>query len=221
LAKSLAGRECVWPQVRVRINNSIYPLTPLPFSTTFHARVSMSSSVLPTITIDLVLDRSNTRDVLRGVLHAILFHRLFGTVKARDFEVLDVTMPAVTDPDTEQLVNEKVDAFWRGIEGGAGKRGQIIITMSEKKTKKSWFYAAEQDVPWEQWVINTELRHKSTLDRTFNKTLTATLIKTIHTIVMYTSSERGRSVVPPITDAAGISPFPIKVVVKIGNQEVG
>ena len=75
----------------------------------------MSSSVLPTITIDLVssphtyliysaisstelqvLDRSTTRDVLRGVLHAILFHRLFGTIKAQTFEVLDVTMVACT-----------------------------------------------------------------------------------------------------------------------------
>jgi hypothetical protein len=59
------------------------------------------------------------------------------------------------------------------------------------------------------------------LDRTFNRTLATTLVKTIQTLVTYTSSERGRSVVPPITDAAGISPFPYTVVVKIGNQEVG
>jgi len=177
---------------------------------------------LPTITIDLVLDRNSTRDVLRGVLHAILFHRLFGTVKAQTFEVLDVTMPGVADPDTEQLVNDKVDAFWKGIEGGASKRGQIIVTMSEKKTKKSWFYTGEEDVPWEQWVINAELRQpKSALDRTFNRTITATLIKTVQTLVTYISSERGRGVVPPITDAAGISPFPFTIVVKIGNQEVG
>lgn len=25
----------------------------------------------------------------------------------------------------EQLVNEKVDAFWKGIEGGSSKRGQV------------------------------------------------------------------------------------------------
>jgi len=168
------------------------------------------------------LDRNTTRDVLRGVLHAILFHRLFGTIKAQTFEVLDVTMPGVADPDTEQLVNDKVDAFWKGIEGGASKRGQIIITMSERKTKKSWFYTGEEDVPWEQWVINAELRQpKSMLDRTFNRTLTTTLVKTVLTLVTYISSERGRSVVPPITDATGISPFPFTVVVKIGNQEVG
>ena len=52
---------------------------------------------------------------------------------------------------------------------------QIIVTMSERKTKKSWFYTGEEDVPWEQWsasilsllesdynsshrVINAELR---------------------------------------------------------------
>jgi len=40
-------------------------------------------------------------------------------------------------------------------------------------------------------------------------------------MITYTSSERGRAVVPPITDAKGISPFPFKVVVKIGDIEVG
>ena len=39
-----------------------------------------------------VLDRQNTREILRALLHAILFHRLFGTIKPQSFEVLDVTM---------------------------------------------------------------------------------------------------------------------------------
>jgi autophagy-related protein 101 len=73
----------------------------------------------------------------------------------------------------EQLVNEKVDMFWRGIEGGANKRGQvgqvvhpspmtsstlvqIDVTFSEKRPKKSWFqvYMGEEDVPWEQWCVS-------------------------------------------------------------------
>lgn len=68
----------------------------------------------PTITIDLVrtadltsqptmrtkgkeqvLDRLQTKEVLRAMLHSILFHRLFGTVKPQTFEVLDVTMVRV------------------------------------------------------------------------------------------------------------------------------
>ena len=39
-----------------------------------------------------MLDRLQTKEVLRATLHAILFHRLFGTVRPRTFEVLDVTM---------------------------------------------------------------------------------------------------------------------------------
>lgn len=58
--------------------------------------------------------------------------------------------------------------FWKGIEGGMSKRGQvsisitpifiisltfpkIIVTFSEKRPKKSWFQVYEEDVPWEQW----------------------------------------------------------------------
>ncbi|KAF8237014.1 DUF1649-domain-containing protein [Tricholoma matsutake] len=179
----------------------------------------------PVITIDLILDRQTTKDVLRGVLHSILFHRLFGTVKPQTFEVLDVTMPGVSDTGMEQLVNEKVEAFWKGIEGDANKRGQICVTFSERRPKKSWFqvYMGEEDVPWEQWIINAELRQpKSERDRqTFNSALAATLTKSIHTMLTHTSSERGRAAVPLITDASGISPFPIKITVKIGGMEIG
>ena len=55
----------------------------------------------------------------------------------------------------------------------------------------------------------------------FNATLASSLTNTIHTMLTHTSSERGRSAVPLITNAAGISPFPIKVTVKVGDVEVG
>ena len=42
-----------------------------------------------------MLDRLQTKEVLRATLHAILFHRLFGTVRPRTFEVLDVTMVSI------------------------------------------------------------------------------------------------------------------------------
>jgi hypothetical protein len=33
--------------------------------------------------------------------------------------------PGVSDAGMEQLVDEKVEAFWKGIEGDANKRGQV------------------------------------------------------------------------------------------------
>jgi autophagy-related protein 101 len=38
------------------------------------------------------LDRFTMKEALTAILHSILFHRLFGTVKPKDFVVLDVTM---------------------------------------------------------------------------------------------------------------------------------
>jgi len=63
------------------------------------------------------------------MLYAIFFHRLFGPVTPRTFDVLDVTVvceglnnleyfvllmrrqPAISDQETEQLVEEKVDMY--------------------------------------------------------------------------------------------------------------
>ena len=56
---------------------------------------------------------------------------------------------------------------------------------------------------------------------TFQTNLASTLTETMHTLIKYTSSERGRAVVPPITDATRISPFPFRVLVKVGNLELG
>jgi len=182
------------------------------------------NSTHPIITIDLILDKLNTKDVLHGVLHSILFHRLFGTVKPRTFEVLDVTMPGVSDPDMEQLIDEKVAAFWKGIQNGPGKKGQIIVTFSEKRPRKSWFqvYMGDEEVPWEQWVINAELRQpKSEQERQLaNNSLTTTLAHSIETMLTHTTSERGRTAVPLITNATGISPFPLRISVKVGGVEV-
>ncbi|KAJ3525296.1 hypothetical protein NMY22_g10635 [Coprinellus aureogranulatus] len=182
----------------------------------------MEPPVYPTITLDLILDRVYTKEVLHGVLHSILFHRLFGTIKPQTIEVLDVTMPGVDNPEMEQLVNEKVDAFWKGIEGGS-KRGQILVTFSERKPKKSWFqvYMGEEDVPWEQWIINAELRQlKSDQERaSLHSALSSTLTKIVFTMLTHTSSEQGRAAVPLITNAAGISPFPIQINVKVGDVE--
>ncbi|KAF9009702.1 hypothetical protein BDQ17DRAFT_1421862 [Cyathus striatus] len=167
----------------------------------------------PTITIDLVLDWT-TKEGLHGVLHAILFHRLFGTVRPQTFEVLDVTMPGVADPEMERLVNEKVGLFWKAIEGGVNKRGQVIVIFAEKRPKKSWFQTYEEEIPWEQWVINVEYRQlKSEADRQVAlSTLASTLTRTLQTMITHTSSEQGRNVVPQITNAEGISPFPVKIV---------
>lgn len=71
-------------------------------------------------------------------------------------------------------------------------------------------------------IVNSRFERDSDLDRqAFNSTLAGTLTRAVHTILTHTSSERGRSAVPLITNVAGISPFPIRISVKVGGVEVG
>ena len=36
-----------------------------------------------------------------------------------------LTQPGVKDTQVEMLIDEKVDAFWKGVENGTNKRGQV------------------------------------------------------------------------------------------------
>ncbi|KAH8833934.1 autophagy-related protein [Flagelloscypha sp. PMI_526] len=176
----------------------------------------------PIISIDLILDQQNTRPVLSAVLHSILFHRLFGHVKPQTFEVLDVTMPGVVDPEMESLIKSKVDAFWKGVQaGGAVKKGQISVKFCERRQKKTgWFtvMGGEEDVPWEQWLITAEVRQYSPREKEkFESTLSQALTKAVYTMLTHTSSEKGRHSVPIIQTADfGISPFPLEITVDAG-----
>lgn len=48
------------------------------------------------------------------------------TFSVRNHTKTATTQPGVADPEMEQLVNEKVDVFWKGIESGSNKRGQVL-----------------------------------------------------------------------------------------------
>ena len=52
-------------------------------------------------------------------------------------------------------------------------------------------------------------------------TLAATLTKALQVMLTHTSSEKGRNAVPLITNATGISPFPIRITVKVDGAEIG
>lgn len=56
--------------------------------------------------------------------------------------------------------------------------------------------------------------------QTYLRTLPNTLTRALQTMILHTSSEAGRAAVPPITNS-NLSPFPMKITVKVGGTEVG
>lgn len=51
---------------------------------------------------------------------------------------LILLQPGVSDTDTERLVNEKIEVFWRAIESGANKRGQVYVGRTLRCITASW-----------------------------------------------------------------------------------
>ncbi|EJD37674.1 DUF1649-domain-containing protein [Auricularia subglabra TFB-10046 SS5] len=176
----------------------------------------------PVIPIDITVDRQSVKDALRALLHAILFHRLFGSIKPFYFDVLDVTIPGIEDSEVDRLIDNRVGALYRAMDGYTNKRGQLVVILSEKRAKKTWFGSGEEEYTWEQWVINVEIRQPKNDDerQTLHRAVSDTLARAVRTILDHTSSEKGRAAVPPIRQNEGLSPFPYRIVAKIGGLEL-
>jgi len=188
----------------------------------------VTSLMVSSIPLNITLERAVARDVLRALLHSILFHRLFGTVHPRCVDVLDVTFPGVSDAEIERLVNDKVELFWRALDdlsasSSSPKRGQLIVTLSERRPKKTWFSMGEEEIAWEIWTINASIYSpQSERDRrAILDPLPDTLSNLLLTILNHTSSEKGRACVPPIVTAGVVSPFPLHIGVKVAGVEIG
>ncbi|KAK9359768.1 autophagy-related protein [Lipomyces starkeyi] len=122
------------------------------------------------ITIDIVLDRLLIRDVIKAILSSIFFHRLFGSIRplSPPREVLEITYPSVDDPALDALIDEKLTRLTAALDTSsqyianqpyAGstqhqRKAQIVVNFFEKKTRKAWFSKSEEEVCWEEWIIN-------------------------------------------------------------------
>jgi len=165
-----------------------------------------------TVNLDLVVERPAGKDALRALLHLILFHRLFGCIKPRTTEIFDLTLPAVDEPDIDNLVNIKIDLFWRTLESSASSRAEMVIVFSEKRTKKSWFSSNEEEVPWEKWVIDAQLAGKDPSQRNSpsNSITRSYLQRSMQRVLEHVDEKR--DAVPPIQTQT-LSPFPMSITV--------
>lgn len=173
----------------------------------------MESNSPITVNLDLVIERPAGKDALRALLHLILFHRLFGCIKPRTTEIFDLTLPAVDEPDIDNLVNIKIDLFWRTLESSANSRAEMVIVFSEKRTKKSWFSSNEEEIPWEKWVIDAQLASKADpaqRNSPSNSITRAYLQRSMQRVLEHVDEKR--DAVPPIQTQT-LSPFPMSITV--------
>ncbi|KAL7418317.1 hypothetical protein Q5752_006775 [Cryptotrichosporon argae] len=102
-------------------------------------------------------DRAQAKDVVRALLHAVLFHRVIDTVEPETEEVFDVDIAYIPTKEIERDISAKVDEFAQAfIETGACV-GELAVVFLQRKNRKGWFAVTEELVPWEAHVLTLDL----------------------------------------------------------------
>jgi hypothetical protein len=106
---------------------------------------------------DLDVEHYQIREVLRCILHTIMFNRALGLVRPRDVdsELFDITYVQCGDASIEKKIEERIDHFCGWVEKHPARKGQVCLSFyNEKKSKQIWFSRQVERQYWEQWNVH-------------------------------------------------------------------
>lgn len=173
----------------------------------------------PEYIIEVFADQSCVKDVVRGILHTIFFHRFFPSLRPRTRDVLDLCLPFVEEPELETMIDQRTAALVRQLDTSSdmgmrntGVRGLMAVEFFEKKRKKAWFTKGEEDVCWERWTLDVTLATPRTESERakVRKAMEAMLLKAAMRIVTTVNAHKDH--IPPIT-TIDQNPFPYQIII--------
>ncbi|XP_075514928.1 autophagy-related protein 101-like isoform X1 [Primulina tabacum] len=183
---------------------------------------------------ELEVEHFEIREVLRCILHTVLFHRALGLVRPKDvdLELFEITYVQCGDMEVERKIDEKIDQFIDRVEKHPNKKNQICLSFYEVKNKQAtWFTNRVERLYWEQWYINLNVAHhpkghsgkshnsKILVDpgdtaaeaRSARRTaLEASLRDVLFQIIRFVNDKKDH--VPPIPNLEGVS-FPYEIII--------
>lgn len=182
----------------------------------------------PVFSLDVLADRSLVKDIVKGVISTVFFHRFFPTVRPKTRDLLDLTLPAVDDPELDELINQRTNILIGSIEASAGvgtkpQRGEVVVytvEFYERRPKKNWFSKAEEKVCWEQWVLSvTVVSPRTDAERIkLRMSMEAQLQAAVLNIITIASMKKDH--IPPITTNEA-NPFPYSITVSPKGETWG
>mmetsp|Transcript_39037 Transcript_39037/g.74798 ORF Transcript_39037/g.74798 Transcript_39037/m.74798 type:complete len:208 (-) Transcript_39037:474-1097(-) len=106
----------------------------------------------------LAVEHYQVREVMRCLLHTVLFNRALGAVRPRDVEseLFELSYVQCGDPIVERNIEDKINSLCTWAERYTGKNKHVTVSVSffEKRYKQIWFSKQEERLYWEQWRIN-------------------------------------------------------------------
>ncbi|EAW12539.1 autophagy-related protein 101 [Aspergillus clavatus NRRL 1] len=178
----------------------------------------------PEYFLEIFADTTTVRDVLKGVLNLIFFHRYFPSIRPTTFDVLDFTLPAINDAELETLIESRISTLVRqhssttSAHEAGGVRGRLAVEFYEKKRKRSgaWFSGlsgkGEEEVCWEVWNLDVTIAtprtesERAKVRKAMENMLQKAALKILAVV------NRDKDHIPPITTSDS-NPFPYRIVV--------
>ncbi|OJJ48846.1 hypothetical protein ASPZODRAFT_1331501 [Penicilliopsis zonata CBS 506.65] len=185
----------------------------------------------PEYFLEIFADTTTVKDVLKGVLNLIFFHRYFPSIRPKTFDVLDLSLPVINDVDLETLIESRVSSLISqhlspatspqdgggSSAGGGGVRGRIAVEFYEKKRRRTglWFGGlagkGEEEVCWEIWSLDVTIATPRTESERakVRGAMENMLQKAALKILLVVNRDKDH--IPPITTSDS-NPFPYRIV---------
>ncbi|KAI4215014.1 MAG: hypothetical protein LQ351_002328 [Letrouitia transgressa] len=194
----------------------------------------------PEYVLEVLGGPSSIKDIVKGVLHTIFFHRFFPSIRPSSLEVLDLTLPLVCDQELETLIDTRVGQLIRQLSSTSspkeGSRGEMGIRFYEKRRRKSgglggWLTGtgkSEEEICWEAWkLVITLTAPRTEAGRLFEISIQRSLLSCFLERMTMTKTEapalqrtamnivkivnRDKDHIPPITTSE-TNPFPYEII---------
>ncbi|XP_010255105.1 PREDICTED: autophagy-related protein 101-like isoform X2 [Nelumbo nucifera] len=171
---------------------------------------------------ELEVEHFEIREVLRCILHTIVFHRALGLVRPKDIdsELFEITYVQCGDAELEKKIEEKIDQFIGWVE-----------KHPNKKSQATWFSNKTERLYWEQWYINLNVAQQpkahfakshhskvvvdpgecALVERSVRRAaLEAALREVLFQIIKFVNEKRDH--IPPVPNVEGVS-FPYEITI--------
>ncbi|BBN08366.1 autophagy-related protein 101 [Marchantia polymorpha subsp. ruderalis] len=176
---------------------------------------------------ELEVEHYQIREVLRCVLHTIMFNRALGLVRPKDIdsELFEITYVQCGDAAIEKKIEEKIDNFVSWVEKHPNKKSQVCLSFYETRNKQmAWFSSKTERLYWEQWCIylnvqtaqsNPKPHYGDTTDVSTEErdkrhaALEAALREVILQILRYVNEKKDH--IPPVMRGADVVSFPYEI----------
>eukprot|EP01104_Vermistella_antarctica_P009624 TRINITY_DN2489_c6_g1_i1.p1 TRINITY_DN2489_c6_g1~~TRINITY_DN2489_c6_g1_i1.p1 ORF type:complete len:207 (-),score=41.36 TRINITY_DN2489_c6_g1_i1:76-696(-) len=161
---------------------------------------------IPRVSLDeIVVPRKWLIECLRCLVHTVVFHRAFGTVKPREVlvEPLDLVYARVDSPGMESRIERQLADFEGKVLGDPSIQvAQVIMSwVEERETRNLFGMASKEAIRWEQWIFSFRLKDEGVSSESVHTDLQKALIYILRTVNDH------KSHIPPV-QSKEVMPFP-------------